>query len=455
MSLTFGTDGVRGVANQDLTPELVLALGRAAARVLGAGPWQLGRDTRVSGPLLAAALAAGFAAEGAGVVDLGVVPTPAVAAACAARELPGAVISASHNPYPDNGVKLFAAGGRKLSDEVEEQLEAELREILAAGAHSGTPSGADAKVGAEVGRIDADPDAVAIYEDHVLAALEGRSLGGLRIVLDCANGAASALAGEVFRRAGADVTVLHAAPDGTNINHGCGSTHPQVAQEAVRAAGADLGLAFDGDADRVLAIDAAGDLVDGDHILALAATDLRERGRLADDTLVVTVMSNLGLRLAMTAAGIHVVETKVGDRYVLEALEQGGWSLGGEQSGHVIYRELATTGDGMLTGLLLCDLVARRGRPLRDLAAAAMTAMPQVLRNVRVAERDGLAGATAVWEEVAAVERELGDHGRVLLRPSGTEPVVRVMVEAPTPDAADAAVRRLIEAVTRALGAEA
>lgn len=453
MSLTFGTDGVRGVANAELTPELVLALGRAAARVLGPGPWQLGRDTRISGPLLAAALSAGFAAEGASVVDLGVVPTPAVAAACAARELPGAVISASHNPYPDNGVKLFAGGGRKLTDDVEEHLEAELRRILAPQDAPETRADGEAKVGSQVGGIAPDPDAVEIYEAHLLAALEGRTLAGLEVVVDCANGAASALAGEIFRRAGAAVTVLHAAPDGTNINHGCGSTHPERAQEAVRSAGADLGLALDGDADRVLAIDANGALVDGDEILALAALDLRDRKKLAGDTLVVTVMSNLGLRLAMQDAGIEVVETKVGDRYVLEALEQGPWSLGGEQSGHVIYRDLATTGDGLLTGLLLCDLVARRGRPLHEMAAAAMTKLPQVLRNVRVADRDGLASAAAVWNEVKAVEHELGSRGRVLLRPSGTEPVVRVMVEAPTAETAEAATQRLIDAVELALGA--
>ncbi len=450
MSLAFGTDGIRGLANQELTPELVLALGRAAARVLGPGPWQLGRDTRISGPLLAAALSAGLAAEGAEVADLGVVPTPAVAAACASRDLPGAVISASHNPYPDNGVKLFATGGRKLADDVEARLEAELSAVLAGGTSSTAAPGP--KVGAEVGRVAADPGGRAIYLGHLAAALGGRSLGGLRVLLDCANGAASALAGEAFRAAGAEVTVVHAAPDGTNINHGCGSTHPESAQAAVRDGGFDVGLAFDGDADRVLAIDGAGGLVDGDHILALAAVDLRDRGALAGDTLVVTVMSNLGLRLAMAAAGIRVVETRVGDRYVLEALEAGGWSLGGEQSGHVIFRDLATTGDGMLTGLLLCDLVARRGEPLRGLAAAAMTALPQVLRNVRVGDRAGLDGAGSLRDEVAAVEASLGGRGRVLLRPSGTEPVVRVMVEAPTEAEAEEAAERLAAAVEKALG---
>ncbi|MBW3614366.1 MAG: phosphoglucosamine mutase [Actinobacteria bacterium] len=444
MSLKFGTDGVRGVANAELTPELTMGLGRAACRVLGRGPWLVGRDTRISGPLLHAALAAGLAAEGATVIDLGVAPTPAVAATCADRGLPGAVISASHNPFPDNGIKLFAAGGRKLADDVEERLES----ALAAG------PGGDVPVGAEVGTLMTDGSAIGAYANRLLAALEGRTLAGIAVVIDCANGAASSIAEEVFRRAGATVSVLHAEPDGTNINAGCGSTYPDSLQQAVRERpGTSLGLAFDGDADRVLAVDADGEIVDGDQILALAALDLRQRGRLAGDTVVVTVMSNLGFRLGMEAAGIRVVETQVGDRYVLEALAAGGYSLGGEQSGHVIFADLATTGDGMLTGLLLSDLVRRQGRPLADLAAAAMSRLPQVLRNVRVARRDGLATAPEIRAEVQAVEAELGHRGRVLLRPSGTEPLVRVMAEAPTQAAAEAAVRRIAAAVTEALGA--
>ncbi|HEX7165474.1 MAG TPA: phosphoglucosamine mutase [Acidimicrobiales bacterium] len=450
--MTFGTDGVRGLANAELTPELVLALGRAAARVLGEGPWVVGRDTRRSGPMLQAALAAGLASEGAGVVDLGVVPTPAVAHAAASRSLPGAVVSASHNPFPDNGVKFFAPGGHKLPDDVEDRLEAELRALLAPAGSAPGADGGEPKVAAAVGTISTDATAVDAYAAHVLAVLADRTLAGARVVLDCANGSASAIAGEVFRRAGANVTVLHAQPDGTNINHGSGSTHPQALQDAVRATpGAVVGLAFDGDADRVLAVAPNGDLVDGDHILALAAVDLRDRGLLANDTLVVTVMSNLGLRLAMADAGIDVVETKVGDRYVLEALEAGGFSLGGEQSGHVIFRDLATTGDGLLTGLLLADLVVRRGEPLDAMAAAAMTRLPQVLENVRVRDRDAVATAEEVMAAVAKVERELGDHGRVVLRPSGTEPLVRVMVEAPTAEQAERAADRLAGAVA-ALG---
>jgi phosphoglucosamine mutase len=437
VALTFGTDGVRGVANEQLTPELVLALGRAAARVLGRGPWLVGRDTRVSGPMLTAALAAGLAAEGADVVDLGVLPTPGVAAACAEAGLPGAVVSASHNPYADNGVKLFAPGGRKLADDLEERIEAEWHR----------PGG----TGRDVGTIGSDGGAAAAaYVERVVAALDGRTLAGMRVVLDCANGAASAVAGDVFRRAGADVTVLHDQPDGRNINDGCGSTHPQSLQADVRDGA--IGLAFDGDADRVLAVDEDGALVDGDQILALTALDLRARGRLHHDAVVVTVMSNLGFRLAMEAAGIRVVETKVGDRYVLEALAEGGYALGGEQSGHVIHADLATTGDGVLTGLLLADLVHRSGRPLRDLAGEVMRRLPQVLVNVRVADPGSVAGDEDVAAAVRRVEASLDGEGRVLLRPSGTEPLVRVMVEAPTPDQAQAAADELAAVVASALG---
>jgi phosphoglucosamine mutase len=439
--LSFGTDGVRGVANAELTPELVLALGRAAARALGPGPWIVGRDTRISGPLLHAALAAGLASAGADVVDAGVLPTPGVAHVCAERGLPGAVVSASHNPFPDNGIKLLAPGGRKLTDDVERAVQAEVD----AGSAPGEP-----KVGGDVGRITEDAlSAAASYAAHLHAALGGRTLEGLRVVLDCANGAASALAGEVFRRAGADVTVLHAQPDGTNINHGCGSTHPESLQQAVQQHGGSIGLAFDGDADRVLAVAADGTLVDGDVVLALHAVDLQQRGLLRGNAIAVTVMSNLGLRVAMATAGIEVVETKVGDRYVLDALEAGGLALGGEQSGHVIFRDLAGTGDGMLTGLLLCDLVARRGRPLHELAAQAMTRFPQVLLNVPAPR--AAVDHEDVRATVADVERALGDKGRVVLRPSGTEPVVRVMVEAATEDDA----RRCAEAVAAAVAAAA
>jgi phosphoglucosamine mutase len=458
VTLKFGTDGARGVANTDLTPELVLALGRAAARVLGGGGaggragrpmFLIGRDTRVSGPLLQAALSAGLASEGAEVRDLGVMPTPGVAALSAARDIPAAMISASHNPFPDNGIKLFAAGGRKLADDVEQRLEAELGAILA-----GTGTLVIPPTGLGVGRLLVDQESLGWYEERLVASLEGRRLGGIKVALDCANGAASVTAADVFTRAGADVVAVVAAdPDGTNINDGCGSTYPARLQAAVVEHGADVGLAFDGDADRVIAVDHTGALVDGDQLIALCALDLRERDRLAEDTVVVTVMTNLGFRLAMQEHGVHVHETQVGDRYVLEALDRGGWSLGGEQSGHVIFRDLATTGDGVLTGLQLLDQVVRQGRRLAELAGTAMSRLPQVLRNVKVADLEGLAGAESVWAAVAEVEAELGQTGRVLLRSSGTERLIRVMVEAPTESAAEAATARLIQAVTLALGA--
>ena len=440
MSLKFGTDGVRGVANTELTPELVVALGRAAARVLGGSEFIIGRDTRVSGPMLQAALSAGLAAEGALVTDLGVLPTPAVAFLSAQRKVPAAMISASHNPFPDNGIKLFAPGGRKLPDDVEERLEAELLERAAP----------EPRSGAEVGRLAVMADADRSYLDHLVVALEGRTLEGLKVALDCGNGAASGIAGEAYRRLGAEVLEINCQPDGLNINDGCGSTHPEQLQQIVVDARADAGLAFDGDADRVLAVDHTGAVVDGDHMMAICAIDLHERGVLADDTVVVTVMTNLGFRLAMAERGVNVVETQVGDRYVLEGLERGGYTVGGEQSGHVIFRQLATTGDGLLTGLLLLDVVRRKRRPLAELAEV-MTRLPQVLRNVPVASREGLDAAAGLWDEVAAVESQLYGKGRVLLRPSGTEPLVRVMVEAPTESAAAAAADRLVTAVEREL----
>ena len=424
MTLKFGTDGVRGVADTELTTPFLHSLGAAAARVLGR-PFLVGRDTRISGPRVLADLSAGLG----DVVDLGVLPTPAVAFLSAQRGLPAAMISASHNPYPDNGVKFFLPGGRKLSDEVEEELE---RSLVAVDPALPPPS------------VEVDPSAMESYERHVVDS--AGSLEGLHVVIDCANGAAYQVAPRVLRAMGARVDVLFDAPDGANINEGCGSTHPAALQAAVVSAGADAGLAFDGDADRVLAVDHRGELVDGDQLLGLLAVDLRDRGGLRDDTLVVTVMSNLGLRLAMAREGIAVHETQVGDRYVLEAMEAGGWSLGGEQSGHIIFGDLATTGDGLLTGVQVLDAVRRTGRPLADLARV-MTRLPQVLRNVRVGRRDGLDEAAGVWAAVGAVERRLGETGRVLLRPSGTEPVVRVMVEAPDRDTAQQAADELAAAV--------
>ena len=471
--LKFGTDGVRGVANTELTPELALALGRAAVRVLGGDRFAVGRDTRRSGPLLEAALAAGLAAEGVDVTLLGVVPTPEVAWWSVTEGAPAAMVSASHNPFADNGIKLFSAGGRKLSDAVEDQLELELQRIVGAIASSSSSSSSSGSSGSSssssssgsslgrsgatdgerpvptgvgVGRIESAAQAHDGYAAAVVASIEGRRLDGLSAVVDCANGSASVVAPRVLRDLGVEVEVLHAAPDGTNINDGCGSTHPGALARTVVSRGADLGIAFDGDADRVLLVDAAGELVDGDQIIALCAIDRHQRGTLTDDSVVVTVMTNLGFRLAMEQRGIHVVETKVGDRYVLEALEAGGLSLGGEQSGHVIFPGLATTGDGLLTAVQALDVVVRAGRPLADLAAGAMTRLPQVLRNVRVARRDP-AIVDRLADDIAAVEKRLGDHGRVLVRTSGTEPLVRVMAEAPTAAEAEAAVDELVRAV--------
>ncbi len=424
--LSFGTDGMRGVANAELTPELAMALGRAVGRVLRPREVVVGRDTRLSGPLLQSALAAGLAAEGVDVIDLGVVPTPAVAFYA---EQGGAMVSGSHNPSADNGIKVFAAGGRKLSEEVEEALEAELDRA------GGVP-----RTGEAIGRIHTR-DEIGTYVDHLTSSLDGRSLAGLRVVLDCANGAASTVAPFVFTALGADVTAIHAEPDGVNINARCGSTYPADLQDAVVDLGADAGLAFDGDADRVLAVDAAGQLVDGDHIIAVCALDLHDRGRLAGDTVVVTVMTNLGFRLAMQERGVKVIETPVGDRNVLTALADGDWCLGGEQSGHVIFPEYGTTGDGILTGIQLLDVVARTRRPLGDLASV-MTRVPQVLRNVEAS------GELDLTDEITAAEAELGPVGRVLVRRSGTEPVVRVMVEALDAALAERVADRLVAAVT-------
>ncbi len=426
--MRFGTDGVRGRANSELTAGFALDLGRAAARVLDAELVVVGGDSRRSTPMLEAAFVAGVASEGVEVHRLGVTPTPAVAFEAARLDAAGAVVSASHNPYHDNGIKLFARGGRKLPDAVERRIEAELDTL-------GSPT-------AEPGIVRGRGESGEAYVNHLLGVLAGRRLDGLRVVVDAANGAASHLASEVFGRTGATAAVINDRPDGTNINADCGATSPAALQTAVVGDGADVGIALDGDADRLIAVDERGEIVDGDHIIAICAGDLRRRGELRDDTVVVTVMTNLGFRLAMHEAGVHVVETAVGDRYVLEALQAGGYSLGGEQSGHVIFPDHATTGDGMLTALVLLDVIARSGRPLSELATAAMTQLPQVLVNIPVAAR-GLDVADLLASEIADVAAALGDRGRVLVRPSGTEPLVRVMVEAPTEQQARAAAEAL------------
>jgi phosphoglucosamine mutase len=440
----FGTDGLRGVADSDLTTELAFAVGRASARVLRAPAFLIGRDTRVSGPRLQAAFSDGAASEGADVVDVGVLPTPALAFLSEVRGLPAVVVSASHNPFEDNGIKLFGPGGAKLHPDVEEAIEGELDLLLA-----GTGA---AETGVEPGTLSSDAGAADEYVARLCAAFADRSFDGIHVVLDCANGAASAVAPRVFASLGAKLTTLSAEPDGTNINAGCGSTNPSMLAAAVVEGGADLGLAFDGDADRLIAVDGTGAVVDGDVLLALFALDLAERGQLPGNAVVVTVMTNLGFRLAMAARGIGVRETPVGDRAVLTALDAEALALGGEPSGHIVFRHLATTGDGILTGLSLVDLVLRSGRPLAELAHGLIERVPQLLVNVEVDEPNRLAGAEAVWEAVADVEAALGERGRVVLRASGTEPLVRVMVEAASEDEAAAAAQRLRDAVEGSLG---
>ena len=426
--MQFGTDGVRGRANTDLTAAFALDLGRAAAKVLRASVAVVGGDSRLSTPMLEAAFVAGLAAEGVEVHRLGVTPTPAVAFEAQRLGAMGAVISASHNPYHDNGIKLFAVGGTKLPDEVERRIEAELEQL-------GSPSGDPGVVHGRGGSADA-------YVEHLLGSLEGRDLTGMRVVVDAANGAASHLVADVFVRTGAQVVVINDRPDGRNINDRCGATDVEGLRAVVTAERAQVGIALDGDADRLIAVDERGDVVDGDHVIAICAADLRARGLLRDDTVVVTVMTNLGFRLAMEAAGIHVVETPVGDRYVLEALNEHGYSLGGEQSGHVIFSDRATTGDGLLTALVLLDIVQRSGRRLSQLAGEAMTQLPQVLVNIPVAERRPDIAAELA-DEIAAAQADLGETGRILVRASGTEPLVRVMVEAPTADQARATADQL------------
>ncbi|ALE34432.1 phosphoglucosamine mutase [Lawsonella clevelandensis] len=444
MARLFGTDGVRGLANDTLTPHLALQLGAAAAEVLAAHAVNgtghprvvLGRDPRISGEMLEAALAAGISSRGVDVDLLGVLPTPAVAFETAQRDAAfGVMISASHNPMPDNGIKFFAAGGHKLDDALEDEIEARLGST-----HKTSPTGGD------IGRINqAQTEAHEAYLEHLLST-RTHHLSGLTVVVDAANGAASYAAPEAYERAGATVIALHNEPNGLNINDNCGSTHMESLRDAVLSHGADLGLAHDGDADRCLAIDAEGNLVDGDQIMAIMAIAMKERGELADDTLVATVMSNLGLHLAMKEEGINLRCTAVGDRYVLEDLRAGDYSLGGEQSGHIVLPAYATTGDGVLTGLQLMDRMAATGQSLAELASV-VTVLPQVLINVAVSDRDAVASDPAVVAATLAAEHDLGETGRVLLRASGTEQLVRVMVEAATEEQAQQVAGRLAEIV--------
>ncbi len=431
MGRLFGTDGVRGLANRDLTAELALDLAVAAAHVLGdVGAFAghrpravVGRDSRASGEFLESAVVAGLASAGVDVILLGVTPTPAVA--FLTEELGadlGVMLSASHNPMPDNGIKFFARGGHKLDDVIEDAIESRMREPW------------DRPLGADVGRVVVEADASVVYEEHLLATTPHR-LDGIKVVVDCANGAASFIAPDVYERAGAQVIAIHSSPDGLNINENCGSTHLGDLQAAVREHKADLGIAHDGDADRCLAVDAEGNVIDGDHILAILAIAMRDSGKLTNNTVVATVMSNLGFKIAMQAHDITVIETGVGDRYVLEAMKADQLALGGEQSGHVVMLEHATTGDGLLTALHLMARMAQSKESLAQLASRIVK-LPQVLVNVRGVDKSALTHNEAVNAAVLAAELELGAQGRVLLRSSGTEPVIRVMVEAQSEDLA-------------------
>jgi phosphoglucosamine mutase len=440
MGRLFGTDGVRGRFGDDLTVELATNLGHAAAVVLGRGHPQpkvlIGRDTRASGPALEEALIAGIARAGGEGLRAGVIPTAGVAHLTGAYGCQaGAVISASHNAADDNGIKFFGFDGMKLPDAIEDQIES----VLERG--NGEPvtpgSGADAA------------DAEERYLDFLLEGAP--DLKGMRVAVDCANGAAFHVAPEAYRRAGADVSAIFVVPDGRNINDGCGSTHPEFLQRKVIESGAQVGIAHDGDADRLIAVDERGELVDGDQILAACALDAKAHGRLPGDAVVSTVMANLGFRRAMSEAGIEVVETAVGDRYVLEAMIERSIIMGGEQSGHLIFLDKHSTGDGILTALRLLGLMASSGKPLSALAALAPRA-PQILMNVRDVAKERLDDADAVWDEVRRVESELGSDGRVLVRPSGTEAVVRVMVEATTEHAARSAAERIAKVVSETLG---
>jgi phosphoglucosamine mutase len=446
MARLFGTDGVRGLANKDITSESALKLAQAAAIVLGEQARArgqkpiavIGRDPRISGEFLAAAIAAGLASSGVDVFDAGVLPTPATSFLTADLDADfGVMISASHNPAPDNGIKFFSRGGHKLDDAIEDAIEQALS------AKPLTP------IGAEIGHVKAFVDAKQRYLVHLQGTLPNR-LNGIKVVVDCANGAASDLAPKAFRDAGAEVVVIGNEPDGYNINLGCGSTHLSALQAAVLEHGADVGIAHDGDADRTLAVDATGAAVDGDQIMAILAVAAKARGDLSRNTLVATVMSNLGLKIAMKQAGIEMIETKVGDRYVLEVIREGGYTLGGEQSGHLIFARYATTGDGILTGLQLLAQMSATGKTLKELSSA-MTVYPQVLINVQGVDKTKVDSDSELQKVAQEAQAELGEQGRVLLRASGTEPLVRVMVEAKDPGTAQSWAERIARVVEKQL----
>ncbi|MDP1721426.1 MAG: phosphoglucosamine mutase [Candidatus Nanopelagicaceae bacterium] len=443
----FGTDGIRGLANRDLTAELALDVAVAAAHILveSLGSTKsrpraiVGQDSRASGEFLEAAVVAGLTSAGVDVYRVGILPTPAIAflVADSGADL-GVMISASHNPMPDNGIKIFARGGGKLDDSLEAAIEGRLREPW------------ERPTGPDVGRAINDDTSTERYLAHLLATVD-TDLTGLKVVVDCANGAASFVAPEAFRRAGAEVIAISDLPNGWNINDNCGSTHMESLRAKVLESGADIGIAHDGDADRCLAIDASGNDIDGDHILAIMAISMKSRGLLSKDCVVGTVMSNLGFMKAMRDSGIEVITTPVGDRYVLEKLLESDLSLGGEQSGHVIFKQLANTGDGVLTALQLLQELKRTGKSARELANV-MTRFPQVLINVRNVSKENFSTSRAIWDAVHSAEVQLGDTGRVLLRTSGTEPLVRVMVEASSDTVASAIASSLAEVVLQELG---
>lgn len=436
----FGTDGVRGVAGSELSAELALLIGRAAGSYLRGGPVVVGRDTRRSGEMLSSALQAGFHSMGVDTVDVGILPSGGISYLTATSGATmGAIVSASHNPAEDNGIKLLAARGTKLPDEVERELEDRLR----------SPE-ARSKVGPDVGTRFVDGDALERYVDH-LASISKYNLSSVEIALDCANGAAFKAAPLLFTRLKADVHVLADAPDGTNINDRCGATHPEM---LAREARGRIGLSFDGDADRLIAVDEDGRVANGDVILAIVARYMKAQGSLKKNLVVATVMSNLGFRKSMAEAGIDLIETKVGDRYVMEAMLEHKAILGGEQSGHIIFLDKGHTGDGLLTAVRLLDVVAGTGKELRELRAEAITEYPQILQNVPVGRGTSLDDAGPLWDEVRAVETELGAEGRVLVRASGTEPLIRVMVEAPSEEAARRYADRLSSVTQTSMGKE-
>lgn len=442
MGRFFGTDGIRGVANADLTPELAFRVGRAAGTELavGSAAFLLGRDTRVSGSMLEAALSAGICSTGANVELGGLLPTPAVAYLTRLRRAAcGVVISASHNPVEDNGIKLFGGDGFKLADEREEAVEALID-------HEDLPR----PRGAAVGTVTTVPEAADHYLDHLREHAAG-SFDGLCVVVDCAYGAATGLAPRLWEALGAKVVALHDVPDGSRINVECGSTYLEPLRAAVLQHGADLGFAHDGDADRVLAVDEHGGIVDGDALMGICAIDRHRRDELHGDVVVATVMSNLGLEKALAQSGIRMERTRVGDRYVLQRMQELGATLGGEQSGHLIFLDRATTGDGMMTAVELANVILTSGRRLSELGAA-IPRYPQVLLNIRVRERDGVTESSEVLHAVDAASSRLGSRGRVLVRSSGTEPLVRVMVEADDQGEADAVAGELADLIDRLFG---